>query len=215
MYLQDKWRNAHSPWMWQSLHHEENPMHTPVKVVFPAAPNTRCWVNSLTSLYWVRPSLLSSSLFSVLFWARHVAILFSTSILRLCSEVVSAQLKDDKPTVVKLTCWGLAIDSHFSSASCSRSHNTSHSISRGMHWITPAQREGTMKRGTVLLPKVWSLYFGRVWDGHNITHWRTTAKCDTWNPLTNNFTLWPHFTWQWIITRPLTVRIYDVLGDHA
>ena len=82
-------RNAHSPRMWHSLHHEVNPMHTPVKVVLLAAPNTRCWVNSLASLYWVRPSLLSSSLFSVLFWARNVAILFSRSRLRLCSEVVS------------------------------------------------------------------------------------------------------------------------------
>ena len=81
-------RNVHSLWMWHSLHHEENPMHTPVKVVLLAAPNTRCWVNSLASLYWVRPSLLSSSLFSVLFWASDVAILSSRSMLMLCSEVV-------------------------------------------------------------------------------------------------------------------------------
>ena len=80
---------VHSLWMWQCLHHEENPVYTPVKVVLPAALNTRCWVNSLTSLYWVRPSLLSSSLFSVLFWARDVAILFSRSMLMLCSAVVS------------------------------------------------------------------------------------------------------------------------------
>ena len=61
---------------------------TPVKVVLPAALNTRCWVNSLAHLYWVRPSLLSSSLFSVLFWASDVAILSSRSMLMLCSEVV-------------------------------------------------------------------------------------------------------------------------------
>ena len=82
-------RNAHSLWMWHSLHHEENPTHTPVKVGLSAAPNTRCWVNSLASLYWTRLSLLSSSLFSVLFWASDVAILLSRSRLRLCSEVVS------------------------------------------------------------------------------------------------------------------------------
>ena len=74
--------------MWQSLHHEENPMHTSVNVVLPAALNMRCWVNSFASLYWVRLSLLSSSLFSVLFWASDVAILISRSRLRLCSEVV-------------------------------------------------------------------------------------------------------------------------------
>ena len=75
--------------MWQSLHHEENPMHTSVNVVLPAAPNMRCWVNSLASLYWVRLSLLSSSLFSVLFWASDVAILLSRPRFRLCSEVVT------------------------------------------------------------------------------------------------------------------------------
>ena len=64
-------------------------MHTSVNVVLPAAPNMRCWVNSLASLYWVRLSLLSSSLFSVMFWASDVAIVFSRSRLTLCSEVVT------------------------------------------------------------------------------------------------------------------------------
>ena len=81
-------KHAHSLWMWQSLHHEENPMHTSVNVVFPAAPNMRCWANSLASLYLVRLLLPSSSLFSVLFWASDAAILLSRSRLRLCSEVV-------------------------------------------------------------------------------------------------------------------------------
>ena len=81
-------RGGHSLWMWRSLHHEENPMDTSVNVVLPAAPNMRCWVNSLASLYWVRLSLLSSNLFSVLFWASDVAILISRSWHRLCSEVV-------------------------------------------------------------------------------------------------------------------------------
>ena len=80
-------RYAHSLWMWQSLHHEENPMHTSVNVVLPAAPNMRCWVNSLASLYWVRLSLLSSSLFSVVLWASDAAILLRRSRFRLCSEV--------------------------------------------------------------------------------------------------------------------------------
>ena len=66
----------------------ENPTHASVNVVLPSAPNMRCWVNSLASLYWVRLSLLSSSLFSVLLWAGDVAFLLSTSRLRLCSEVV-------------------------------------------------------------------------------------------------------------------------------
>jgi len=74
--------------MWRSLHHGENPMDTSVNVVLPAAPNMRCWVNSLASLYWVRLSLLSSSLFSVLLWASDVTILFSRSRLRFCSEAV-------------------------------------------------------------------------------------------------------------------------------
>ncbi len=77
-------RHAHSLWRWQSLRHEENPMHTSVNVVLPGAPNMRCWVNSFASLYWVRLSLLSSSLFSVSLWSSDVAILFG----RLCSEVV-------------------------------------------------------------------------------------------------------------------------------
>ena len=80
-------KHAHSLWMWQSLHHEENPMHTSVNVLLPAAPNMRCWVNSLASLYWVRLSLPSSSLFSVVFWDSNVAILLSRSRFRLCSEV--------------------------------------------------------------------------------------------------------------------------------
>ena len=80
--------HAHSLWMWQSLHHEENPMQTSLNVVLPAARNMRCWVNSFASLYWVRLSLRSSSLFSVLLWASDVVILFSRSRLRLCSEVV-------------------------------------------------------------------------------------------------------------------------------
>ena len=81
-------RYAHSLWMLQSLHHEENTMHTSVNVVLPAAPNMRCWANSLASLYWVRLSLLSPSLFSILFWASDVAILLSRSRFRLCSEVM-------------------------------------------------------------------------------------------------------------------------------
>ena len=75
--------------MWQSLHHEENTMLTTVNVMLPAAPNMRCWVNSLASSYLVRLSLLSSSLFSVLFWASDAAILLSRSRFRLCSEEVT------------------------------------------------------------------------------------------------------------------------------
>ena len=47
-----------------------------------------CSWHSLASSNLVRLSLLSSSLFSVLLWASDVAILFSRSRLRLCSEVV-------------------------------------------------------------------------------------------------------------------------------
>ena len=121
LFIQD--RNAHSLWMWQSLHHEENPMHTPVKVVLLAAPNMRCWVNSLASLYWVRPSLLSSSLFSVVCWARDVVILLRRSRLRLCSEVMwraQHRMTCAQWSIYSVASW-LVIKSYFS-CSCARSH---------------------------------------------------------------------------------------------
>ena len=99
--------------MWQSLRHEENPMHTSVNVVLPAAPNMRCWENSLASLYWVRLSLLSSSLFSVSFWASDVAIFLSRSRFRFCSEVVMI-------AQCRLTC----------------SHNYEPNLLRVNDWIT-------------------------------------------------------------------------------
>ena len=73
----------------------------------------RCWVNSLASLYWVRLSLSSSSLFSVLFWASDVAILLSRSRFRLCSEVMTT-------AQCRLTC----------------SHNSEPNLLRVSDWIT-------------------------------------------------------------------------------
>ena len=139
----------HSHWMRQSLHHEENPMHTSVKEVHLAAPDMRYWVNSLASWYWVRPSLLSSSNCNVVFCDSAVAILLSRSQLRLCSEeviTVSGVLSQNVHAMtVHLTCCGLVIKSHFSSSCCGILHNASHNTSRGVHWralltLPPAQR---------------------------------------------------------------------------
>ena len=99
--------------MWQSLHHEENTMLISVNVMLPAAPNMRCWVNSLASSYLVRLSLLSSSLFSVLFWASDAAILLSRFRFRLCSEEVTT-------VQCRLTC----------------SHNGEPNLLRVSDWIT-------------------------------------------------------------------------------
>ena len=100
-------RGGHSLWMWRSLHHEENTMDTSVNAVLPAAPNMRWWVNSLASLYWVRLSLLSSSL--VLLWASDVAIFLSRSRLGFCSEVVTTVqcrltcLHNDEPNLLRVS----------------------------------------------------------------------------------------------------------------
>ena len=130
-------------------------MHTSVKEVHIAAPDMRYWVNSLASWYWVRPSLLSSSIFNVVFCDSAAAILLSRSQLRLCSEeviIVSGVLTQNVHAImVHLTCCGLVIKSHFSSSCCGILHNTSHNTSRGVHWwallirLPPAQRRACVQ----------------------------------------------------------------------